>query len=147
MAQHPNTGETFQNFKTGDLVTAQPFPGVWKVNQPLDPEGFAHLVASDDVATAYMADKRTVSLIVHSRVCEAHTAVVVDVMTVVESHGGFVRKVSNTDRKGWFVLHLAFRNVADKREFQKSMRIHHHKLTVVNRPGTVLTDVVVPFTH
>jgi hypothetical protein len=145
MAQHPETGETFQDFKTGDLVTVQSFPGVWKVNQPLDREGFAHLVASDDAATAYMADKFVVSLIVHSRVCKAHTAVVVDVMTVVESHGGYVRKVSNTDRKGWFVLHLAFRNVAAKQHFGYAIATAHKHITMINRPGTVQTDIVVPF--
>jgi len=53
----------------GTRVTVKSFPGVWRVNQPVDADGFAYLVASDAVSTEYMAQSHTCSLNVHSRVC------------------------------------------------------------------------------
>lgn len=81
----------------GDVVVVDSFPGVWRVNQPVS-QGFAHLVAHDDDAKAYMKGCHTGSLIVQSRVCSAYT-VVADDSDTLSQWGDLAATVQ--EARGW----------------------------------------------
>jgi hypothetical protein len=63
---------------------------------------------------------------------------------VLQHHNGSVIRSSGAPLPEHITLHLAFNNVADKQHFSYAMRIAWSPITVINRPGTINLDIVVP---